>query len=210
MGRSRFNDNRTRGLIAVGLIALGVIFWLGIGALWPLFVMVPGLMFLGVAASGGHRTAAFAIPGMIISGTGLLLLVQNITGYWDSWSYAWTLYGVFLGMGFAMMGRLMGDHALESLGRVFMLVGGIAFVAFGFLMELVIGVGGLGSGLWPLLLIGLGLFLLARPFTLRRALKPKRKHDEFLYTGPVVYGSRKRDASRLSESEPDERQSSRR
>lgn len=210
MGRREFDNNRTRGLIAVGLIALGVIFWLGIGALWPLFVMVPGLMFLGIAASGGRRTAAFAIPGMIVSGTGLLLLVQNITGYWGSWSYAWTLYGVFLGMGFAMMGRLMGDHALESLGRVFMVVGGIAFVAFGFLMELVVGVGGLGTKLWPLLLIGLGLLLLARPFTLRRALAPKKKRDEQLFTGPVVYGSRKRDASRLSVSDADEHQSSRR
>jgi len=184
-------------------------FGLGIGALWPLFVMIPGLVFLGAAAKGGRSTAAFAIPGMLISGTGLLLLVQNLTGYWSSWSYAWTLYGVFLGMGFAMMGRLMGDSAVESMGRVFILVGGIAFLVFGAFMEAVMGFGGLGT-LWPLVLIGAGLFLLARPFTLRRALKPKRKNDDFLFTGPVVYGSRKRDASRLSVSEPDERRSSRR
>lgn len=209
MGRYGKDNRWERTVIAISLIAIGVMFGLGIGALWPLFVMIPGLVFLGAAAKGGRSTAAFAIPGMLISGTGLLLLVQNLTGYWSSWSYAWTLYGVFLGMGFAMMGRLMGDSAVESMGRVFILVGGIAFLVFGAFMEAVMGFGGLGT-LWPLVLIGAGLFLLARPFTLRRALKPKRKNDDFLSTGPVVYGSRKRDASRLSVSEPDERRSSRR
>lgn len=208
MGRYGKDNRWERTVIAISLIAIGVMFGLGIGALWPLFVMIPGLVFLGAAAKGGRSTAAFAIPGMLISGTGLLLLVQNLTGYWSSWSYAWTLYGVFLGMGFAMMGRLMGDSAVESMGRVFILVGGIAFLVFGAFMEAVMGFGGLGT-LWPLVLIGAGLFLLARPFTLRRALKPKRKNDDFLFTGPVVYGSRKRDASRLSVSEPDERRSSR-
>ena len=145
MGRYGKDNRWERTVIAISLIAIGVMFGLGIGALWPLFVMIPGLVFLGAAAKGGRSTAAFAIPGMLISGTGLLLLVQNLTGYWSSWSYAWTLYGVFLGMGFAMMGRLMGDTAVESMGRVFILVGGIAFLVFGAFMEAVMGFGGLGT-----------------------------------------------------------------
>lgn len=206
MRHNAFESTRARSLIAIGLIAIGVIFGVGPGALWPIFVLVPGLVFLAVAASGGRNTAPFAIPGMIISGTGLLLLVQSVTGYWGSWSYAWTLYGVFLGMGLTMMGRLLGDSAFESLGRVLMLVGVVAFIAFGLFMEIVVRLGSLGGGLLPLLLIGLGLLLLARPFTLRRALRPKKKKpSDQLFTGPVVYGSRKRDASRLSTSEPDER-----
>ena len=210
MGNHKIKSTRLRGPIAIALIAIGVTFALGAGVLWPLIVMVPGLIFLTVAVGGGRSTAPFAIPGMIITGTGLLLLVQNITGYWDSWSYAWTLYGVFLGMGLAMMGRLLGDPAFESLGRVFMLVGGVAFLVLGFLMEIVVGLGGLGGGLLPLLLIGLGLFLLARPFTLRRALATKKKQSDHLFTGPVVYGSRKRDVSRLSVSDGEERHSGRR
>ena len=204
------DNRRKRTLIAVGLVAVGAVLGLGVGSLWPLVIIIPGLIFLGAAARGGRSTAAFAIPGMVIAGTGALLFVQNLTGYWSSWSYAWTLYGVFLGMGLAMMGRLMGDPAFESLGRVFIMVGGVAFGVFGIFMELLIGVSGLGGGLWPLLLIGLGLFLLARPFTLRRALTPKRKNDEQLFTGPVVYGSRKRDASRLSATDTDEQRTSRR
>lgn len=211
MEHNTFENRRIRRrVMVVSLIALGVMFTLGIGELWPFFVLAPGAIFLNIAVNGGRSKAAFAIPGMVITGTGLLLFVQNLTGYWDSWSYAWTLYGVFLGMGLAMMGRLLGDPAFESLGRVFMLVGGIAFVVLGFLMEIVVGVGGLGGELWPLLLIGLGLFLLARPFTLRRALAPKKKkQSDHLFTGPVVYGSRTRDTSRLS-ADHDEQRSSRR
>jgi len=210
MGQNTFRGSRAgRGVIAIGLIALGVVFGAGVSAFWPLFVLIPGLIFLAVAARGGRATAPFAIPGMIISGTGLLLLAQNLTGYWDSWSYAWTLYSVFLGMGLAMMGRLLGDPAFNSLGRVLMLAGGAAFVVLGFVMEIVLGVGGLGGDLWPLVLIGLGLFLLARPFTLRRTLAPKKKQDDHLFTGPIVYSSRKRDISHLTASDPDERHSGR-
>ena len=209
MGQNTFRGSRAgRGVIAIGLIALGVVFGAGVSAFWPLFVLIPGLIFLAVAARGGRATAPFAIPGMIISGTGLLLLAQNLTGYWDSWSYAWTLYSVFLGMGLAMMGRLLGDQAFEVLGRVLILVGSVAFVVLGLLMEVV--VRGLGAEPWPLLLIGMGLLLLARPFTLRRALAPKKKkQDDHLFTGPVVYGSRKRDISHLTASDPDERHSGR-
>lgn len=209
MGQNTFRGSRAgRGVIAIGLIALGVVFGAGVSAFWPLFVLIPGLIFLAVAARGGRATAPFAIPGMIISGTGLLLLAQNLTGYWDSWSYAWTLYSVFLGMGLAMMGRLLGDQAFEVLGRVLILVGSVAFVVLGLLMEVV--VRGLGAEPWPLLLIGLGLLLLARPFTLRRALAPKKKkQDDQLFTGPVVYGSRTRDISHLTASNPDERHSGR-
>ncbi len=205
---NRPDRSRVRAWIAVGLIALGAAFWLGIGTLWPMFVVVPGLIFLGLAAGGGRSGAPFAIPGMIITGTGVMLLIQNLTGYWSSWAYAWTLYGVFLGLGLAMMGRLLDDPAFESLGRVFVLVGGAAFVVLGVLMELA-RLGGLGGAWWPLLLIGLGLLLLARPFTLRRALKSGSKRDEHLFTGPVVYSSRKRDASRLAASDSQEHKSKR-
>lgn len=205
MGQNTFGSRRARrGVIAVGLTTLGVMLLLGIGELWPFFVLAPGLILLNIAVNGDRNKAAFAIPGMVITGTGLLLLLQNLTGYWDSWSYAWTLYGVFLGMGLAMMGRLLGDQAFEALGRVLILVGSVAFVVLGLLMEVV--VRGLGAEPWPLLLIGMGLLLLARPFTLRRALAPKKKkQDDHLFTGPVVYGSRTRDASRLSADHDEQR-----
>lgn len=177
---------------ALGLIALGVMLLLGIGVFWPLFILAPGIAFLALAYSGGRATAPFAIPGMIIAGTGGLLFVQNLTGYWVSWSYAWTLYGVFLGLGFIIMGELADDPAMMTVGRGFVKAGAIGFLAFAFLMELVFNVGG-GARLLPALLIAAGLVLIVRALPGlgrgKRKAKPKRR-EETLFTGPIVYGSR--------------------
>jgi hypothetical protein len=177
---------------ALGLIALGMVLLLGVGVFWPLFILAPGLAFLAIAHSGGRGTASFAVPGMIILGTGTLLFFQNLTGYWASWSYAWTLYGVFLGLGIILMGELMDDPSLPKVGRGFVKAGVAAFVVFAFLMELVFNVGG-GAWLLPVLLIAAGLVLIARTLAGRgrakRKVKPKRR-EEPLFTGPIVYGSR--------------------
>jgi len=199
-----------RIVAALGLIALGTIPLFGLSAIWPLSILAPGLVFLAMAHSGGRRTAPFAIPGMIIAGTGALLFVQNLTGHWVSWSYAWTLYGVFLGLGFILMGELMDDPAMPAIGRGFVKAGAIAFVAFAFLMEVVFNAGGAAWLLSALLIAG-GLVLLARTLTgqsgrARRKFKRKR-HEEPLFTGPIVYGShiaRPSNGSRMSAPEQDD------
>ena len=55
---------------------------------WPFWVMIPGLIFLVAAILSG--VSGLVVPGMIISGIGGILYYQNITGDWQSWSYAWT------------------------------------------------------------------------------------------------------------------------
>ncbi|MBN1964121.1 MAG: hypothetical protein JW910_05710 [Anaerolineae bacterium] len=204
----------SRVVVALSLIALGILFWIGIGVFWPMFILVPGLIFLAAALYGGKATAPLAIPGMLLAGTGGLLFIQNVTGHWDSWAYAWTLYGVFLGSGLVIMGRLLGETTIQSVGRGCMTAGLIAFVGFAFLFELVIGIGsGIGAAGWALVLIAAGSFLLLRNTAGRPALSARtqrlkaKQRDEQLFTGPVVYGSRKRathDPSRLStpEDEP--------
>ncbi|MBN1202084.1 MAG: hypothetical protein JXJ20_09535 [Anaerolineae bacterium] len=194
-------NNTPRVLVAIGLIGLGILFMLGIDALWPMFIIVPGLLLLALTMIRGPVGAAFAIPGMLITGTGVLLFIQNLTHYWESWSYAWTLYGVFLGLGFIVMGRLIDDDGLQAVGRAFILAGMVSFVCFAFLMELVFDVGGgLGKIWWSLLLIGVGIFLIIKNMVRapeRRLAKSRRKlkQDAPIFTGPVVYGSRKRSAS---------------
>lgn len=182
-----------RVVAALGLIALGTIPLFGLSAIWPLSILAPGLVFLAMSSSGGRRTAPFAIPGMLVAGTGALLFFQNLTGHWVSWSYAWTLYGVFLGLGFILMGKLMGDDTLPAVGRGFVKAGLIGFVAFAFLMEVVFNAGGAAWLLSALLIAG-GLILLARTLAgqQRRAgrqIKRKRR-EEALFTGPIVYSSR--------------------
>ena len=182
-----------RVVAALGLIALGTVPLFGFSAIWPLTILAPGLVFLAMSSSGGRRTAPFAIPGMLVAGTGALLFFQNLTGHWVSWSYAWTLYGVFLGLGFILMGKLMGDDTLPAVGRGFVKAGVIGFVAFAFLMEVVFNAGGAAWLLSALLIAG-GLILLARTLAGQqrhagRKIKRKRREDA-LFTGPIVYGSR--------------------
>lgn len=205
------SKNRGVALGAIILIGLGILMLMDLSLLWPMFILVPGLVFLGAAAVGGRSASALAIPGMLITGTGALLFLQNLTNYWDSWSYAWTLYGVFLGAGLLFMGRALNDRSLQSVGQGCMFAGIIGFGVFAFLMEIVIGVGGggLGAAVWPWLFIGVGVILILRNIVGVRALqsgsKRKRKHaEEPLFVGPIVYGSRSRasGASRLST--PDE------
>ncbi len=191
------------------LVALGLMFFMGIGSWWPLFILVPGLMMLFAAISGGQVGAAvFSIPGMIVTGTGALLLAASWTGYWESWAYSWTLYVSFIGLGLMLMGNSFNERGLIDAGRTVVKIGIGLFVGFGLLFEIIFNIGG-HTGLVPVLLIALGAYLLLRDGTGSRLLsddslggKPKRKakrSDEVLFTGPIVYGSRApRNGSRLT------------
>jgi hypothetical protein len=151
-------DRRTLG--AGALIVLGVILFLSI-ELWPLFIILPGAAMLAIYYLIDHdATGPFAIPGMIVTGTGMILFVQqNLLGGGASWSYAWTLYGVFFGVGMMMMGQRFGSTTIIEIGRWFAAIGGIGFVALGafvilltsFMFKLVV----------TLVLIGVGAYLLS-------------------------------------------------
>jgi hypothetical protein len=216
MDNSRYSG---RVIAALILIGLGVMSLMGMGLLWPLFILVPGLLMLAGAFGGRAGAAALAIPGMITTGTGALLFLQNLTGYWSSWAYAWTLYGAFLGMGFMLMGQQFEDDSLHRVGRGFVNVSLVMFGILAFFFEIVIGISGRGP-LNALILIGLGLFLITRGSLSQRIMaaldqgsdsKPKRnvktkRGEEKLFTGPIVVGTRvtSRRASRLSVSDTDD------
>jgi len=216
-GMPRINNSRVA--LALVLIAVGVMAFMGAGLLWPMFILVPGLILLGIALGGGRAgAAAMSIPAMIVTGTGALLFIQNVTGYWESWAYAWTLYGVFLGMGFMLMGQRLDDSSLHKVGRGFVQASLMAFAAFAFFFEIIIGISGGPGPIGALLLIGLGLLLLTRdkeghcflsalaPGAEKTKVKNKAKRQEDkLFTGPIVYGSRApaRDFSRLNTPDPD-------
>lgn len=204
-----------RLIAAVGLVVVGLMSLMSLNLLWPMIILGPGLIMLSLALFGGRTGAAvFSIPGMLVSGLGGLLFIQNVTGYWESWAYAWTLFGVFLGMGLTLMGQRLDDRSLQSVGNWFVYGGFFAFAAFAFFFELIIGISGFGGTLGAVVLIGLGLLLLSRggglsafltmlsgerPKTKRKTKKAKRAEDK-LFTGPVVYGSRAaaRGTNRLS------------
>lgn len=167
------------------LIGLGGLFLLAqvtgfdfFGLAWPLFVLIPGGIFLMLALSGNDDAIGLIFPGVIITGTGLILTYQNMTDHWESWAYIWTLYPVFVGMGLRYMGSRTDDADTIKVGRM-MLIGGLAgFVVLGGVFELFI-FNGAGMGmltvLIPLGMIGAGTFMLLRGTNTR---KSKRKaHD---------------------------------
>lgn len=197
-------NKNTRTVAAIILIGVGLMSMMSLNLLWPMFILLPGLVMLGMALWGGRAGAtALSIPGMFVSGLGGLLFIQNWTGYWESWAYAWTLLGVFVGMGFMLMGQRLEERSVHRLGRWFVNGSLVAFAGFALIFELIIGISGGGGTLGALIMVGLGLLLLNRDGGLRQSSlgnSAKAKRDEEpLFTGPIVYGSRAsaRDVDRL-------------
>lgn len=154
-------------LIALGFLFLaGQIFDIGdiMETFWPFFVIVPGLAFLAGAVMGDKRSAGLAVPGAMVTGTGLILLYQNLTDHWESWAYIWTLYPVFLGLAFNFMARRTDNTKLAQTGRGFVIWGLVGLIVLGAVFELFIfgGMGWLGNLLIPGAMIAAGVYLLMR------------------------------------------------
>jgi hypothetical protein len=161
----RRTDRRTLG--AVALIILGLVLFLSLD-LWPLFIIGPGLGLLAIYYVIDHEaTGPFAIPGMIVTGTGLILFIHhNLIG--NFWSYAWTLYGVFFGLGMILMGQRFRSATIIEIGRWFTVIGGIAFVGLGLLVLVL-------SSFFIKLILTLGLIAGGAYLLFGRDDKPKNK-----------------------------------
>ena len=161
-------------LIVFGLMALaGQMFravdW---GFLWPFAIIGFGALFFVAMFAGGKGTAAFAIPGSIVSGIGLVLLFQNITRHWESMSYFWTLIILFVGVGIYIMGLYGGDENQKRSGLRLIKVGAVMFVIFGAFFEMIFS--SFSNVIFPLLLIVLGAYLVVS----RSGLLGAKKTDE--------------------------------
>ena len=161
-------------LIAFGLLALaGQVFrnvdW---GFLWPFTVIGFGAVFFVLMFTGGKQAAAFAIPGSIVGGIGLVLLFQNITNHWESMSYFWTLIILFVGAGIYIMGLYGGDLKQKEAGMRVMKIGFILFVIFGAFFEMIFS--SFSNIVFPVLLIILGAYLVLS----RSGLFGGKKTDE--------------------------------
>ena len=165
--RSRRSSEMAVGLVLVllGLLFLALRFvpgldrWFDWGNLWPLIIVgVGGFLFLLGLLTG---ESGMAVPACIVGGIGILLFWQNATGRWESWAYAWTLIPGFTGVGVVLSELLSGNpgRALKS-GAPLLI---ISFVLFGIFASFLGGPGWLRA-LWPLALILLGSWMLARGF----------------------------------------------
>jgi hypothetical protein len=179
------NRDSGRNATAMILIGLGILFLIAqtfrldfFGALWPAIVMLPGLAFLYFAVRGDKGAVGLAVPGAVITGTGVILFYQNITNHWESWAYVWSLYPVFVGLALTYIGRRTESEGQLKAGQGLIRWGLIAFVGLWIVFELLIFRGGsiFGNYLLPVVLIGAGLYLM-----LRRSTPEKVK---IVYTEP--------------------------
>ena len=164
-------------LIVFGLMALAGQFFRMVdwGFLWPFAIIGFGALFFVAMFAGGKGTAAFAIPGSIVSGIGLVMLFQNITGHWESMSYFWTLIILFVGVGIYVMGWYSGDENQKQSGFRLMKVGFILFIIFGAFFEMMFS--SFSNIIFPVLLILLGAYLILNRSGLLGAKKSGETSD---------------------------------
>ena len=177
--KSRNNSGLVWGvlLIALGLMALlsqifrPFDFW---GTFWPFIIIGVGAMFFAGMEAGGKSTAGLAIPGSIISVIGLMLFLQNITGHWESWSYGWTVILMSVGLGIFIMGAWNGNAEQRESGMKVLRIGAVLFILFGAFFEMIFSSSVLADYIFPIALIGLGLYLVFK----RSGLLPGRKSED--------------------------------
>ena len=162
MNQSRNNAGALIGgaiLIGIGLLTLvsrvfSNIDW---SLLWPIAIVGFGALFFIAMFATGKSGAAFAIPGTIITGIGLTVLVQNMTHHWETMSYLWTLIIIFVGLGIYFMGWYGGDENQKRSGGRVLKIGIILFIIFGTIFESIFS--SMHNLLFPILLILLGVYL---------------------------------------------------
>ncbi len=134
---------------------------------WPLFVMVPGLVLIGVGMTM-TGLSSLCVPGAIVMMAGLVMLIQNTFDLFATWSYAWALVApTGVGIGMWLQGIVTGSAGLRAAGRRTIGAGLILFLLGAVFFEGVVHVSGrdfgfIGRILLPVLLIGIGIFLLVR------------------------------------------------
>ena len=152
-------------LIIFGLLALAgqlfrnFNFW---NTFWPFIIIGFGLLFFVGMFAGGRSVSGLAIPGSIITTIGLILFFQNVTNYWESWSYGWTVILMAVGLGIFIMGAWGQNASQRAAGLRVLRIGLIMFIIFGAFFELIFSAGapfGLRSIIFPAALILLGVYL---------------------------------------------------
>jgi hypothetical protein len=168
--RHRSSGNAGLGIILIaigGLLLIQRVTGLDVWhLLWPLFVIGPGVVFLAFAVGSGQ--SGLAIPGTIITTTGMILFVQNAFGLWQTWAYAWALVApTSVGLGIWLAGFLSGNLHQQAAGRKVATIGIILFVGFAAFFEIIFSLSGFwhvrASGIIIGLLFVIGGFLLIRP-----------------------------------------------
>lgn len=159
-----------RGNIIWGmlLILIGVLFllgrfynnFLGLWDLWPLFILVPGILFESGYFSSG-KDPGVLVPGGILTTIGLLFLFETFTG-WRFSGYTWPIYPLSVAIGLFQLYLYTGRNPglLIPVG----ILGGVSAIAFlSMILKAALGIlpGWFSFGLLiPACLIILGIYII--------------------------------------------------
>lgn len=133
---------------------------------WPMAVIGVGIAMFVLGLIG--YSPGMAVPACIVTGVGGILLYQNNTGNWESWSYAWALIPGFVGIGVLVSSLLEGRFRQEVSGGLWLLfISAILFISFGAILG---GITVFGD-YWPVALILLGLWVLVRAIFSRKRVE---------------------------------------
>lgn len=153
---------------AIILIVIGAVFLLGElfnlrigGGVWPLFMLIPGVVLLFLGFNRPTVNTGAAIPGAVLTTLGLIFFYQQATNNWESWAYIWALIPLSIGLVLYLAGNRNGDGESVTNGLRMMRIFGALFVAGLVFFELLIfDRGGLGGYLLPIVLIVVGVGIL--------------------------------------------------
>jgi len=162
MDNKRRNNGALIGgvlLIAFGILSLFSQLFQGF-EFWPFIVIGVGAMFFVGMVAGGRSTAALAIPGSIISVIGIMLFLQNVTGYWESWAYGWTVILMAVGLGIYIMGWWDDSPSQRASGLRVARIGAILFLIFGGFFETLFHSFAFSAYIFPIVLILFGVYIL--------------------------------------------------
>jgi hypothetical protein len=166
--------NRQVGLFVAGLMLMGMgmifliaqilggNFW---GYFWPFPIIAIGLTFFYFFLSGGRGSSGLAIPGSIITTIGVILMLQNSFGWWESWAFAWTFIIISVGVGIFLMGLRSQSEGSQRAGLLVAGIGVLLALPFGIFFGLgfsFLGFGFASRVIWPLMLLAGGAFLALR------------------------------------------------
>jgi hypothetical protein len=153
-------------LVAIGLVLLVTnVFNVSLmGLLWPGFILGFGLLMMWPAfkstAEKQSSLSFFAVPGAMTVALAGLFFVMNLFDHFESMAYAWTLILAAGAAGYLYQKRFAEPDRATEKARGFIRMMLLSFMALTAVFELLI-FHTLG-GWWPLLVIGLGVYLWAR------------------------------------------------
>jgi FtsH-binding integral membrane protein len=186
--------SETRRLLALGalLIVVGLAAMaartadLDLGGLigeqtWPLLVVVPGLLLLGLAfVRTPPDGVGFAIAGSIVTTVGAILLVQANTANWASWAYVWALIPGAAGLGMAAYGLLTHTGELVDKGVWMVVIAGVLYIVGWWYFEGLFATGEQPVDVatwWPVALIAAGAVVAIRALFAAHGAAPPTASD---------------------------------